>query len=110
MKIIDERCLDRFRGEGCCEWCGQFVQRREPHHFFYKRGMSGGSRLDVPENLIALCATFHGGNCHHRAEACEIKKEQLLEIVAKREGKSGQEIVQYLTELKWKRKQWTALL
>ena len=92
MKIIDEELLDCFRGAGLCEYCGKLVVRREPHHLFC-RGMGSGGRLDVRINLVAICATFSGGdNCHARAHSGEITRSELLEIVAAREQTTVEEI------------------
>jgi hypothetical protein len=88
VKVIDEQLLADFRGPGTCEWCGRQVVRREPHHI-YARGMGGGGRLDVRVNLVALCAPFSGGDdCHDAAHDGRITKDDLLPVVAGREGTS----------------------
>jgi hypothetical protein len=86
MRVIDEPLLNEFRGPGVCEWCRRRVTRREPHHV-YARGMGGGGRLDVRANLAALCAAFTGGDdCHDAAHAGRITKDELIAVVARREG------------------------
>lgn len=92
MRIVDDEALSRFRGPGRCEYCGQMVSNREPHHL-QARGIGSGSRLDITENLMALCATFAGGeNCHDKAHWGAIPRAELLEIVARRERKTVQAI------------------
>jgi hypothetical protein len=90
VRFESEAVLDRFRCARCCEWCGRWVSRAEPHHFYHKRGMGAGSQLDIPENLVSLCTL-----CHRAAEnRCPspnapergpVTREALLEIVARRE-------------------------
>jgi hypothetical protein len=90
VKFQSEAVLERFREAGRCEWCGRWVGRAEPHHFYHKRGMGCSSQLDIPENLVSLC-TF----CHHAAENVRpsphapargpVTKHALLEVVAGRE-------------------------
>jgi hypothetical protein len=86
MRVVDEPLLSEFRGPGTCEWCGREVVRREPHHI-YARGMGGGGRLDIRANLVALCAPFSGGDdCHDAAHDGRITKDELIAVVARREG------------------------
>lgn len=102
MKIVDEKALALFRGPGRCELCGGWASERDAHHFWYKRGLGGGSRLDVVLNLVSLDRL-----CHNMAEsgpAVQAIKQRLLEIVARREGRSEAEIVAELTALKWGKK------
>jgi hypothetical protein len=91
VRFESEAMLDRFRCARCCEWCGRWVGRAQPHHFYHKRGMGGGSQLDIPENLVSLCPL-----CHHAAENVRpspnapvrgpVTREALLRLVAQREG------------------------
>ena len=83
MQIADEACLDLFRGPGRCEWCGKMVKQREPHHILHR----GSGRVDIPENLVALCAVFSGGDdCHYRHHYSGIPStSELFEIAAARE-------------------------
>jgi len=82
----EQAVLDLYRGPGKCSLCRKDVKRREPHHIV-TRGAGGPS---IPENLIALCATFSGGeNCHDRVHSNSVRrltKEDLLDLVAKRMG------------------------
>ncbi len=78
MRVIDNRLLQTFRDKEQCERCGRrtFVQ---PHHIF-GRGQESCRRVDLPVSLIALCVT-----CHDRVHWGRISRENLLEIVARRE-------------------------
>ena len=104
--MIDEALLDEFRGPGVCEYCGNRVALREPHHW-KARGMGGGGRLDIRGNLIALCATFNGNDCHNRAHALKIDRRDLLAIIAKREKRTPESIVEELFELLRRKKGYT---
>jgi hypothetical protein len=92
VRFESEAVLDRFRSAPCCEWCGRWVRRAEPHHFYHKRGMGAGSQLDIPENLVSLCALCHRAaeNVRPSPNAQErgpVTREALLEIVARRGGR-----------------------
>jgi hypothetical protein len=85
MVIIDESLLDEFRTAGPCEWCGKHCQAREPHHIF-ARGMGGGGRLDIRNNLVALGSSrWFECSCHQAAHAGVISRLQLLAVVGHRE-------------------------
>jgi len=84
MKIIDEPLLDEFRRKVLCEWCERPAVL-VPHHI-YARGMGGGGRLDIRENLISLCCI-----CHHFAHMGAIQRLSLLAIAGKRCGKTCEE-------------------
>jgi hypothetical protein len=52
--------------------------------------MGAGSQLDIPENLVSLCALCHRAaenvrSCPNAPERGPVTKEALLEIVARRE-------------------------
>lgn len=91
MTIIDDECLAEFRSRGQCELCGRRVYPLDPHHAFIKRGIGGGSRLDVPENLAALDRL-----CHGKAEHSTEFNEQVQAVVAKRVGASADDIRTWL--------------
>jgi hypothetical protein len=78
VKIVDERILERFRLKWKCEWCGKRGPV-DPHHLFGKN-MGGGTRLDVPINLISLCRT-----CHQDFHDGRIMRCDLLAVIAARE-------------------------
>ncbi len=54
--------------------------------------MNGSSRLDVKENLIALCRI----PCHHRAEHDEEFNDELRALIARREGTTTELIYEWL--------------
>ena len=87
MKVVNEDLLDEFRAPGRCEWCTDYCpDGRDPHHL-WARGMGGGGRLDIRENLISLCRV-----CHSLFHAGHIGRYDLLAIVAHREGKQQYQI------------------
>jgi len=96
MIIKDDTVLELFRDVLLCEWCGrQLPGGADPHHWRYKRGMGGGSRLDHPYNLVSMCRGFTNGgwkSCHEEAERHEITQAQLLNLVATRENVSPERI------------------
>jgi hypothetical protein len=85
MRIENERLLAEFRHAARCEWCGKRTpQGCDPAHLFSR----GAGRVDVRDNLAALCR-----ECHTKQHAGnEPTVEQLLVLVAKREGKTPQTI------------------
>ena len=93
MTIIDPVLLLAFRLKGRCEWCGKYGAV-DPHHLWC-RGMGGGSRLDVSENLIALCR-----ECHGLVHAGQIVKADLLAVVAAREHCTQDDLVAFVLKLK----------
>lgn len=76
LKIIQEVRKDY------CERCGSPAYG-EPHHI--RPRSLGGS--DIRENLIQLCQ-----NCHLLAQEYKIPVVELLKIVARREGKTVEEV------------------
>ncbi|MEM3453203.1 MAG: HNH endonuclease [Candidatus Hadarchaeum sp.] len=67
-----------------CELCGKPASG-EPHHIRYRS--QGGS--DIPENLIQLCF-----NCHRAVHDGKISRDELLRVVASREGRKKEEIAE----------------
>ncbi|MGB9859855.1 MAG: HNH endonuclease signature motif containing protein, partial [Moorellaceae bacterium] len=65
-----------------CELCGQQAYG-EPHHI-KTRGSGGG---DIPENLIQLCWEHHVA-----VHSSHLSREDLVAVVAAREGKTPEEI------------------
>ncbi len=51
------KILAFFRGLHFCEWCGKQAQCQACHVFTCGHG--GGTRLDVPLNLLSMCMTCH---------------------------------------------------
>ena len=64
---------------GACEFCNRTDQRLEVHHIWAK-GIGGGSRMDVPINLIVVCKP-----CHDLAHKGDISRRELFGIAAERE-------------------------
>lgn len=94
VKIIDERLLDEFRAEGCCELCRCFAGRREPHHIFAK-GMGGGGRLDVRINLLGLCWI-----CHCEVHNGQISRDACMVVVSNRDGMTCEAIQEEIWRLR----------
>jgi len=88
MKIIDPAALKTPRSP-LCEWCGIYTRRETERHHIVSRGMGGGNRLDIPENLIDLGGAFDCG-CHDKAQRGEIKQVELWVKVGNRLGKNWQ--------------------
>ena len=80
MIIIDQKLLDSFKEPGACSYCGAWLEQLDPHHILC-RGMGGGGRIDLSINIVALCRT----PCHSMAQANNISRPYLFELVAKRE-------------------------
>lgn len=89
MKIVNDALLKEFRRKTRCEFCGRYCpQGVDPHHII-KRGLGGGSRVDIPLNVIGLCRGFTKDgwvSCHQDADDGKITKAQLFAVVGKREG------------------------
>ena len=80
MKIVDPDVMIQLHEEVTrCELCDNRHPKLEVHHI-WSRGMGGGSRLDIPWNLIVLCQP-----CHMDAQANKIPKRTLWGIAAERE-------------------------
>jgi hypothetical protein len=84
--IIDKHLLRVFSMAPRCEYCHQ-PAKCDPHHAVKCRGHGGGSRLDIKINLAALCRI-----CHTMVGDGHIKKEVIVEIVARREKRTVEEI------------------
>lgn len=81
MRRSDPKAVKLARKDRC-EYCGRPASG-EPHHL---RPRSLGGR-DAKENLIQLCP-----DCHLRAHSGLISPRALMEIVARREGVSPEEV------------------
>lgn len=82
MKIVDDALLLDFRLTFRCEVCKK-ARDVDPHHVFSR----GSGRLDIAINLISLCR-----GCHNLTHAGKVKREQILAIVARREGWTPEDI------------------
>lgn len=80
MKIVNvDAMIDLHEEISWCEFCDKTGEKLDCHHI-YARGMGGGSRLDIPINLIILCRT-----CHDKAQNGRISRRELWGIAAERE-------------------------
>lgn len=95
MQILNPNLLKRFREPGACAWCGRWCQHRHPHHYFFRRGMGGGSQMDHPLNLASLCAV-----CHEDCHWGRVTKWDLLAVVAAREGLQQADVEEKLYALR----------
>ncbi len=85
MIIIDKKLLKQFSAPGRCENCGRACPDGcDPHHIFSK----GAGRVDRRINLVSLCRECHNG-FHASGKP---SRDELLEIVARREGATPDEI------------------
>lgn len=80
-RIKDRKAIKAAR-KNFCERCGCYAGI-EPHHIFTV-GSGGG---DVSYNLVQLCTC-----CHIGAHSGNIQRDELLAIVAEREGMSADEV------------------
>ena len=75
-KRVKNRKMIKAMRKNYCERCGAYADI-EPHHVFTV-GSGGG---DIAMNLVQLCTS-----CHIGAHDGSIKRDELLAIVARREG------------------------
>ena len=83
VTITDEALLAEFRGR-TCEFCKK--QRGVPHHARAK-GIGGGARLDHRYNIAVACVW-----CHSKIHAGQISFDEVLAVIAKREGREPDDI------------------
>lgn len=87
MIVIDEKLLDTFREAKACEFCSKPTPSGcDPHHIIAK-GMGGGGRVDIPDNLIALCRECH---ISHHAGAAPTTY-QCFDVAGARAGKMAED-------------------
>lgn len=80
-RIKDRKMIAAMR-QPVCERCGARADI-EPHHVFTV-GSGGG---DIRANLIQLCT-----DCHIGVHAGAIRRDELLDIIAIREGMTADEV------------------
>lgn len=83
LRRSDPKAIKQARKDRC-EYCGRPASG-DPHHI-RPRSLGGP---DAPENLIQLCHT-----CHLAADDYQIAPLALLAVVARREGKTLEEVVE----------------
>lgn len=99
MRIEDPKLLAEFRGPGLCEFCGLPCRNREAAHVLAK-GMDAGKQLDIRENLISLGGPFDCA-CHQKSHnGGQPKREQLLSVIAWREGTTADRILEFLYQVR----------
>ena len=95
MKIVDEALLLQGRLAWSCEWCIKWRHCDSAHVF--ARGRGDVFRLDIQENLVALCR-----ECHTRSHAGgRPTRDDLLLIVAWREKMFVDDLEEWLRHLRW---------
>ncbi len=97
MIVKNKALLAEIRRSKRCECCYQ-VKPLDPHHY-HAKGVGGGSRLDIPENLLALCRS-----CHDAAHWGRIDRSHLLDLIAVRLGKTPEECQQTIWNVLAKKK------
>ena len=100
--IEDKEAIAQVRKQWC-EWCGRVGVALEVHHL-WKKGMGGGKRLDIPENLVTLCAGWGSSWCHKKADEGLIPRTALVLLVAKRENTTSEAIEEKVNRLLWGRR------
>lgn len=99
MTVTDETLLDKYRHKARCENCGALSPGQlDPHHLFAK-GIGGGGRVDIDENLLALCR-----RCHSKFHDGNIPRGAFVQIVAKRQGMTPDEVVEAVMRVRNRRK------
>lgn len=91
MRIVNKELRRQFSVAGACELCRAYCRAREPHHWYFAKGMGSGRCYDVRPNLISLGQTWEC-ECHRRLHdstmkigGIEVDKDVLCLLVAQRE-------------------------
>ncbi len=87
-RLTDKKAIKAAR-KPYCERCG--ARASGENHHVVTRGAGGP---DHALNLIQLCQT-----CHTKAHAGNISKQELFEIIAKREGVPVQDVIDTVRRL-----------
>ena len=98
MRIDSPATLADFRLYARCPGCGQ-TTGLVPHHAIIRCGMGGGSRLDVPCNLLSVCVV-----CNGLAEQERTMNARLLDALIQRlwrEARSTAFTLQTVREYLW---------
>lgn len=87
-RIVDKKLLENMKEIENCELCGSEKCVENAH--IVSRGAGGP---DIRENVVRLCGPARYGMGCHGAQHCEaISKDELFAVVARREGKTVDEI------------------
>lgn len=98
MKVVDKDLLASVRARRRCECCNRPTPAGcHPHHYL-ARGLGSGGRLDVRENLVALCIF-----CHDAVHRGIIPRGTILALIARREHSRPELILGYLYMLQRQR-------
>lgn len=91
VRVINDKLLREFRMMGVCAWCNRRFPEVDPAHIYSR----GAGRVDIRCNIVNLCRKCHTtsgtaneGNGQHP------NRQDLLEISAKREGMTPDEITE----------------
>jgi|ERR1700683_1558418 len=97
MRIIDKAALATPRSP-TCQNCGCYCRKPTERHHIIARGMAGGSRMDIPQNLIDL-GGWSDCDCHCRAQRGKITISALCYQVTKRYNVDGLTVQTFLRRL-----------
>jgi 5-methylcytosine-specific restriction endonuclease McrA len=93
MKVVDKKLLRKVSERVICENCGR-PGPTDPHHLFTR----GSGRVDVSENLLALCR-----ECHNGFHSCgKPSRNELLAISAKKHKTTPEKIMAKVYRLRRK--------
>jgi hypothetical protein len=95
LRVLNKALLREFHCVRDCEGCGRRVKCCG--HHIKPAGMSGGSRMDLRINIVAIGLTEFDCSCHMdfhdgRGQSCEKQKQRFLQAVGKREKCQWQDI------------------
>ena len=93
-RIINPKAMATPRSH-TCEWCGRTCWNPTQRHHIHPKGMAAASQIDHPFNLIDLGGPW---DCNHHQEADDnkIKRAALWLRVSVREGKSVEELMDFI--------------
>lgn len=87
-RIVDNNLLKKMKEIDHCELCGSHTCVENAH--IVSKGAYGP---DIKENIVRLCGPArYGMGCHGNEHKGNISKDELFAVVAKREGKTTEEI------------------
>lgn len=98
MNTAEQKAIDQARNRPCCELCGTPNRDGLQAAHALTRGMGGSHDVNHPWNLLGLCL-----DCH-QAQHSEGVLGILFRLIARREGRSVEEIRDKVRELRNSRK------
>ena len=100
MQVLNPDLLLEFRQKPKCEYCGEPNRYGlDPHHTVMTRGMGGGSRIDHPLNLTALCRSCHDSHGYSAVPS----RMELINVIAQREGCTAAFVIDTIERL-WRQR------